>query len=359
MANTVAYGFYDLQDVFSTRVRDLSVPVISDAIEQSVMQYNQEWMGMMQFLVEETTKFQESYREPAAGTLQPLSETGVPVPRQSKDKYDVAYPLQRGGDAWGTTREARAKMTVQQLNENVMETMRLDYDWMIRHTLAALFTNTTWTYDDDDDNVGTLTIQPLANDDTVTYPLSGLDPATDTHYLADANAIDDSNNHYETMHEELDEHPSNSGPYISWIPTNLVATTKALADFVEIKKIWVDYGDSADTANEAVRQYIGFGNEVLGVVGDVIVVRARRMPASYILTVASGAEGPPIDMREHEEAELKGLQGIVYQENTNFERVDYYRIAGFGAKRRVSACVMRVGNGTYAIPSGFSAPLAV
>lgn len=361
MANNVAYGFMTLEDVFDRRVATLEVPRIEDAITQTVELHNQVWEGMVDALIEITTTAKESYQVPGSGTLQPLTEEGVPLPTKQFKKYDVSYPIQRGGDAWGTTLEARAKMTVADLNANVLSVMLKDYDWLQRHALAALLDNSSWTYADDNDNIGSLTIKPLANNDTDTYPVmggAGATQATDNHYLASADAWNDTNRHHETLFAELDEHPGNAGPYALYVPTGLVNTVKALSDFIETRFTNVQYGVDTTLAGELPAGLLAFGDKYLGTLGDFYVIRARRLPANYIVGVATGG-GKPLAMREHPEPELRGLQPIVHRVNSNFEKVDYYRRAGFGARNRVGAAVMYLGGGAYTIPTGFATPLAV
>ncbi|MBD3251290.1 hypothetical protein GF380_02340 [Candidatus Uhrbacteria bacterium] len=359
--NVVAYGFHNLEDYFDLNLQDTRAPNIGDALNQAFATYSRIMDGMMQVLVEPTTNFKERWRQAGAGTLQPLSENGRPKPTRNIEHYEVAYPLQRGGDSWGGNREARAKMTIGDVNRNVVEAMRKDKDWMIRHILAAMMDNTNWDYEDDDDEVGSLTIRALANGsgDSVKYSLRNGTRATDDHYLASADAISDSNNHYETMLSELKEHPSNSGPYVAYIASNLVTSTKGLSDFVAVANPLIQYGTNADLTDSTVDSVLAFGDEVLGSVGSMIVVESSYLPDSYAIAVATGA-GQPLAMRQHPEASLQGLQAVPFVENSNYAGVDYYRIAGFGARRRVAACVGYFGvSGTYAVPSAYDAPLEV
>lgn len=367
--NAVEWGFSTLADHYNERVQNVGVDVIETALQQTAEMYNREWMGVAGVLVEETVKPKESYRVPGAGTLQPLDEQGVPQVRKGFTKIDVAYPIQRAGDAWGTTLEARVKMTVQELQAHTLDVLRRDYDWMTRHALAALLDNTSWSYADDDDNWGTLVIKPLANSgnsgDTNaksdTYPVSGASgvaAGTDDHYLASASALSDSNDHYATLFEELDEHPGNAGPYVAYIPQNLVGATRAMRDFYPPSKPMINYGTDVDLAGDIPAELMGFGDMYIGTVGDTYIVRARRVPSSYIIMVAAGAD-KVLAMRQHPEAELQGLQPYTVQVNSNFQKVDYYRRAGFGVRNRVGAAVMYLGGASYTVPTGYDAPLKV
>ena len=359
MANTAVYGFHTLEDIFNNQLSTLDIPVVQDALFAAMEAYAAEWSGMMDLLIERTTQPRERVRMPGSGTLQPLDDNGVPVPTRSVASYMTAYPMYNAGDALATTRKARAKMTVGQLNANVAEVMRKDYDWNIRHALAAIFDSSSYDFVDENDDIGTLTILPLANGDTVVYPKVGGAPATDTHYLADANAISDSNNHIATIIDELEEHPENSGLIVVYVASDLVPSIEALSDFIPARSTTglVQYGTATDLTADEARAFIGFGDKIIGTVGDALIVRARRIPSTYMIGVATGA-GPVLGMREEPEAALQGLSAVPVVVNSNIERVDFYRHAGYGVKRRYAAVVFRVGNGSYAVPTGFDAPLS-
>lgn len=141
MANAIAYGFYHLKDVFDTKVKDMSIEVIEEAVTMTLEEWDRTWKEIYALLIEPTTAPKMRYRIPGSGTLQPLSENGVPLLTKHAGSYDVAFPLHRGGDAWGTNREARAKLTVGQINANIQDVMMKDNDWLYRHAMAAIFTN--------------------------------------------------------------------------------------------------------------------------------------------------------------------------------------------------------------------------
>jgi hypothetical protein len=268
----------------------------------------------------------------------------------------VALPIQGGGTAWGDNRVTRAKMTVADANDFTWMVMTEDMDWMARHVLAAIFTNITWTYTDDNDEIGDLTIQPLANNDSVVYTRKGGQSSTDNHFLAQANAISDTDNPFPTIKNELMEHPSNSGDVVSYVPTNEVDDIKGLTNFIPVEDVDVRPGIGSDTLSRIIDQ--GVGDEVLGKVDGVWAVEWKRLPDSYIVSVVTGAD-PVVGMREHPETELQGLFPEFQNVDGNRQLYKFIRYAGFGVLNRVGACVMRIGNGTYAIPSGYTAPLAV
>jgi hypothetical protein len=202
-----------------------------------------------------------------------------------------------------------------------------------------------------------LTIEPLANNDTVKYNIIAGASSTDNHYLNQSNAISDSNNPFPTMRQELDEHPSNDGPYICYIPSNARSAVEALTDFVEVTDPDIRYGTQTDLVDNPINP--GFGDEVLGKIsGECWIVLWRALPSNYLVMHAQGA-GPVLAMREHEPQELRGLFVENHSPDGNIQETRMIRYAGFGVRNRVAACVMKVSAGSYSIPAGYDAPLAV
>lgn len=354
MANLTAYGFIGKEDLYAMRVADGNVPLVMDAINVSLAEYTRVLGDFMSAMVIRTTEWKIRYALPGSGTLQPLDDKGNPLPVLPTGYYDVAFPIQGAGTAWGTDRISRELMTVDDARRYTVDAMMKDMDWNRRHILAAILTNVTWTYTDA--LYGALTIQPLANGDTVQYVKRDGTTATDTHYLFQAAAISDAANPYPTLYSELYEHPSNTGDFYAYISTSLVATTEALADFIPVSDPDVSYGGNVATlrSNGAPR----FGDKVLGKVSNMWIVEWGALPAGYIIGHSASANDV-IGMREHPVASLQGFFPEFNDVNGNLQENRMLRFAGFGARNRIGACVMLVGAGAYSVPTGYLAPLAV
>lgn len=356
MANTLAYGFVGLENLMAQRLSDSNVAIVRDAIAQSVAEHNRQVVALTGELVDPTEAYKIRFRQPGAGTLQPLDDKGNPLPVREGAYYDVAFPIQGAGTAFGDNRVTRALMSVEEVNEHVLNSLYRDADWMKRHILAALFDNVAWTFTDK--LYGALTIQPLANSDAVTYLKTNGTTAADTHYLAQAAAIADATNPYSVIYTELMEHPVNQGAeVVAYIPSNLVATTEALAAFLPVLDPNTVPGITNDRLGGSTG--LGMGQELLGKVSKVWVVEWSNLPDNYIVAVARGTQKKVLRMREYPSASLKGL----FQETNNVDgnslETRFIRYAGFGALNRVGAVVYRIGNASYAIPTGYDAPLAV
>ncbi len=99
----------------------------------------------------------------------------------------------------------------------------------------------------------------------------------------------------------------------------------------------------------------GPGNEILGRVGKMWIVEWKALPSTYIIAVATGNDRTFLNMRQDEEPALQGLFRETHDVDGAREEYRFLRYAGFGVRDRVAAVVFRVGNGSYAIPTGYTA----
>ena len=351
-----AFGFVGYEDLADERVLDgNNVQIVNTAIAASVAEHNRQVTTALAELVEPTTDYTARYKNGGGGTLQPLDEWGNPLPVKDSGFYDVAFPIQGGGTAWGDNRVSRALMTVGEAQRFTLGALRRDADWMRRHFLAALFDNTTWSFADEEK--GTLTVQPLANGDAVTYARNNGSSATDTHFYAQAGAIADASNPFPTLLTELSEHPENGGPYVAYIPTNVKAAVQGLANFIDVADANVDAGIMAPRLTGRIDR--GFGDAVVGYVDGVFVVEWSFLPDNYGIVIARGAETKPLRMREYPAASLQGLFTENHSPDGNLQEYRFLRYAGFGVYNRVGAVAFRVSNGAYAVPTGYTTPVAV
>jgi hypothetical protein len=360
--NGLAPGFYNIADILARRVQTVNAATISDALQLSAAIHQRVVDSMYSTSIQRVDWFKRRYRVGGNRRVQSMTQDGTPKPLRSGLEYDVALPLQIVADSIALNMWAENKQTVQDVNDEMVQILEAFNDWEKRTFQAAIFTDTAWTYADDSDDVGDLTIQVLANGSTdgQLYPLRDGSTSTVDHYLAQAASIADTANPYETAYSTLKQHPTNSGPYVSYIASDLVSDTKDLANFRDFASSFVAYGGNATVANQAAMSYLGWGNEVVGVVEGagsgvgMIIVEADFLPSGYIITQAMGA-GAFVGLRE----ELIGGQSLIMREtrpDTNMHKMDFYRRAGKGVVNRIAACVTLIGSGSYSAPTGYTAP---
>lgn len=353
---TVPYGFINLQNVYDQRVEEVGIPQINAAIDATLAEHNRQLASLMNLFAEQTTEYKVRYKTPTAARLQPLDEHGRARPIRQAGYYDVAFPLHDAGIAWGQTYKATQKMTVREAADIVNTLLTADRRWMRDHILAALFASTSWTFTDDEH--GSLTVKGLANSDTDTYLIqTGADVgATDSHYLATASSIADASDPFDTIYEEITEHPENSGEVIVLTPTNLKSSIEGLAAFHPITDPNLNMGSQAVTVVGALNASLP--GRLLGYhEAKVWIAEWKSLPDNYLVSIASG--GPrALAMRQDMTPSLQGFNRVADRNDYPFFESQYLRIAGFGAWNRVGALVYRIGNGSYAVPTNYSSPMA-
>lgn len=357
MSNETAYGFIGVEHLFGQRIKEVGVERVRGMIEKSTTAWNAEINAMMGGWVSRTTITKERVELPATGTLQPLDATGWgnPLPSKESGHYDVGYPLQGGGAAWGTNRVSAALMTVEEANRQMLYVMRKDATWLRQHMLAAIFDNGEWTYDDE--FLGEVAVKPLANGDGITYLKNGqTQPTGANHYLAQAAAIADATNPFPAIYDLLQDYPSNSGPFVVYIPTNLRQSIEALDDFVRVQDVDIDLAITRDRIRSTDRTVAFPGGRIVGKTEYMWIVEWRALPANYMIAVAMGG-GKFLRMREWDDATLQGLFPEYHSPDGNLNLNRFLRYAGFGVYNRVAAVVQRIGNASYEPPAGFSTPL--
>ena len=350
------FGFVGYEDLADERVVDGNIEYVNTAIARSLEEHNRQVSAGLAELAERTTAYTARFKIGGGGTLQPADEWSNPLPVKDEGAYDVAFPLQGGMTAWGDNRVSRALMTVGEAERYTSGMLRRDADWVRRHFLAALFDNTTWTFTDEEK--GALTVQPLANADTVTYGRNNGTWATDSHYLTQAAAISDVANPFQTIRNELSEHPGNAGPYVAYVPSALTGAVQGLTNFVDVEEEDVDPGILAPRLSNVPDR--GFGDAVLGKVDGVWIVEYSFLPATHIIAVARGAEDRPLRMREYPSAALQGFFQETHSPDGNLMLRKFFRYAGFGVYNRTAALVFEPSQaGAYSIPTGYTTPVAV
>lgn len=353
---TVPYGFINLQNVYDQRVEEVGIPQINAAIDATLAEHNRQLASLMNLFAEQTTEYKVRYKTPTAARLQPLDEHGRARPIRQAGYYDVAFPLHDAGIAWGQTYKATQKMTVREAADIVNTLLTADRRWMRDHILAALFANASWTFTDDEH--GSLTVKGLANSDTDTYLIqAGADAgATDSHYLATASSIADASDPFDTIYEEITEHPENSGEVIVLTPTNLKSSIEGLAAFHPITDPNLNMGSQAVTVVGALNASLP--GRLLGYhEAKVWIAEWKSLPDNYLVSITSG--GPrALAMRQDMTPSLQGFNRVADRNDYPFFESQYLRIAGFGAWNRVGALVYRIGNGSYAVPTNYSSPMA-
>ena len=349
------YGFHQLADIDANRRigEEGILPRVTEAVEMAMAEYNRQMDSMLGLFVNRTTQYKLKYKAPASSRSQPLDQNGRARPIKSGITYDTAFPIQGSGAAWGTNFVTKTMMTVEEANNATKTLQDGDTRWMSDHIMAALFAGSTWTYNDEE--FGSLTINPLANGDSREFARTGSALAgTDNHLLAQAADISDAANPFPTIHQELTEHPDNSGEVVVMVATDLVSDIEGLATFKEKSDGNVEQGANSDRLVGTAPSNVP--GRLIGYVQGCWVYEWNSMPSGYMLATMTGANKALL-MREYPVAALQGFNLVGERNDHPFYESQYARWAGFGTFNGVGALVYRIGNASYATPSGFASPM--
>ncbi len=360
MANDTAFGFIGSEHLWAEHITDRMIPTVSRMVEVSAAEYTKVQNALMDEFVEPVTDYQINYQLADGGELQPLEAHGIPRPTRPAGTYTSGFPIRGGGDAYGTDRVSRAEMTVGDLNRIVLNMMSKDARWMRRGVMSALLTNVAYTYTDP--KHGAITVLSLANGDTVTYVTNNGASGTDDHFYAQAAVIATASDPFPTWYNELNEHPGNSGPYVAYVATAQKSSVIGLADFEPAGQAQILYGaditrammtvngdmTGSNSGFSAIGNYLGFHN------AGIHVVEWPTLPSGYGFVVARGGD-KALGMRQYPQAQLQGFFPEPFDYDGNHMGIRFIRYAGFGTLNRVGVLSFRIGNASYAIPTGYDA----
>ncbi len=349
-------GLGDTEFVFaSTEGQD----VIYTLIQQHLDRVNLDIATAMSIFVAETTEsYKERYKLPGGGFLQSLGQN--PQGRADDVKtfggYDVAYPLTEYGAQISMTRVVQAYMTVDDLDRHVTGVTERNVRTVRRELLQALFNSSQDTFTDI--NRGALSIEPLANGDTVTYPPvvgSGID-ATENHYLESgytAANISDTNNPFVTIRDHLVEHyngTTTDNQVAVFINSDQLTVTEALTDYNAIDNINIIPG--TQTAR-LTGMPMGHPGRLVGSTNGCWIIVWDWVPANYMIGTFI-EDDPPIKMRIDPAAVGlgSGLQLVSDDEIYPVTASHWSHRFGFGAGNRLNGVCMELGTGgTYTDPT--------
>lgn len=341
-----------------TMINTIGQRVVYDASQQLLGRYNADLeKAMMVFVEGETDEYKWRYKSPGGGTMARRGRQAQGPAVRPYGEWDVALPLEDFGEQIAGDDVSMAYMTISEFDLYLQ-------NQMIRHTnlvrfemLLKLFKNTNTTFTDP--LKGDLTVVPLANGDSVTYPpvLGATAEATDTHYLESgyaATAISDTNNPYITIRDELEEHfgtMTGGNNIVVFINQAETPETEALTDFVEVQDRFIRAGDNVDIPENLPN----VPGRIIGRVNGVWVSEWRHMPANYMLGVH--LEEPKPLMKRVDPANTglpRGLTLVAEDGAYPFKQAHWRSRFGFGVVNRLNGVVMELGSGgSYTIPTAY------
>lgn len=359
---TDLYGSLGMEPTDNTYINKIGHDVIYEAIDRN-FQLHAEIINaaMLAFVEEDTEVFKEKYKSEGGGYMQRMSDRSRSATVKPVGGWEVAYPLEPFGDEFAIPKKKMDYMTLREMNKFVNTIVRREYNTRRLEMLRALFRNTTREYEDEYQEAGALTIQPLANGDSVKYPpkVTSSESATDNHYLVTqyaASAISDTNNPLVTARRQLEDHfgqVSGFGNCVTWINSVQSAKIAALADFTPIVDNKIMPGQDTDIPMWDADMPVPPGRLIGRASGVFVFEWDLGIPANYTLTIDMDA-ARPLKRRVHPEAVglPVGLNLTTVNDNDPLAGAAYSSDYGFGCGDRRAAVVTFIDAGSsYTIPA--------
>lgn len=336
--------------------------VVYDAIQTYLTQVQMEIdKAQSIFIAEQTENFKERYKLPGSGRLQDMGFDPRTLPGTVKATggWDVAYPLSshQAGVAW--SRVTMAYMTVGDLERHIQTVSLQNINTSRYELLKAIFNSAQDTFNDPKN--GSLSVEPLANGDSVTYPpvIGSESQATETHYVESgyaASSISDTNNPYVTIEAELCEHfgKSQGNDNVAvFINSAQKPKTEDLTDFVEVTDRFVIPG--MQTAR-LTGLPAGHPGRVIGRTNGCWVIEWDWIPANYMVGIHLDAD-PPLKRRvDPADTGLSaGLQLVFEDADHPFEAQYWDNRFGLGCGNRLNGFVLELGTGgSFTVPPAYA-----
>lgn len=355
------FGILGLPDTDRSFVNVIGQQVVFDAANTYLNFVNEEIQQAMSVFIEsETESFKERYYLPGGGRLQRRGGQAASGAVAASGSWDVAYPLEDFGAQVAQDDVTLAYMSLQQVQRH-LDTVRIQsintVRYEILHRLLDDEGGSAATFVDPIN--GSLSIVPLANGDSVTYPpvLGSESEATDDHYAESGYAdssISDTNNPLITIRNEIEEHfgtMTGGENIVVFCNNGDSAYLEDLTDFDPVVDNFIRAGNNRDVP-EGLPNVPG---RILGRSNGVWVVEWRWIPDNYLLGIHMEHE-KPLKMRvDPSDTGLpRGLQLIQTSDKYPLQSAHYRWRFGLGTANRLNGAVLELGTGgTYTIPTSY------
>lgn len=356
MSATQSFGIMNLFDISGDGLlAEQSKDKIVNAVTKTLAEHNAEVNALIDAFCNRTINSSTRVLLPGSGELQAMDENGRALPRKGAE-YNVAFPIHGGGDAWAANYVTLNKMSVQRFAQLTAGMLQRDMLSITRLILGGILYDQSWTFNDT--YLGqTLTVQPMANGDTVVYPITnatGL--STDNHYRNFAyDTISDANNPFPEIAEEIMQHGDNTGDVVAFIPTAMEAGVRTLDDFTPAVDPNIAIGISKDRIVSTPQGF--WPGEIIGYLptAHTWVSKLRSLPDDYLIAITE--TGPkPLNFREDAEKALRGFGPKGNRDDFPYFEEQWLRRCGVGAYNRVGAVAAQISaeaSSDYTAPANF------
>ncbi len=311
------------------------------------------------FIQGTTEAHTERYKLPAGGRLQRRGRSAPTGAVKAYGSWDVAYPLEDFGAQIAGDDISMAYMTAEELSTHIDTVTAQNTNTFRFEMLKALMNDSADTFVDE--LHGSLTIQPLANGDSVVYPpVEGSESeATAEHYVTSgyaASGISDTNDPYPVLTGLLTDHfgrNTGNSNVVTFINSAQETLTANLARFVDVPDRFVAVGDDTDVPSGLpMAPGVVVGRHTSG----TWIVSWDWIPAGYMLSVHLEAPAPLKKRVDPSDTGLPTDLALVARDmQYPFESSEWRHRFGLGVGNRLNGAVMELtADATYDTPTAYA-----
>lgn len=357
------FGLLTSDDSDSAYANQVGQGLVYDAINQYVDQINADMAAAMQVFVEGPTEmFAERYKMPGGGRLQQRGLQSRTAAVKASGGWDVAYPINDFGAQIAGSDVDLAYMTIGDIERHVTTVEIQNVNTVRYEILRRLFKNTTDTFVDPLplSSTPTLTIQPLANGDSVVYPpLEGSESeATENLYLESgyaASSISDTNNPIKTIVRKLTQrfgNPAGGANIVVFIHYDQTAKVSDLSGFTDVPDNFLALGDNVTVPTRLP----SVPGRIIGRCDGAWISEWDWIPTGYMVGVHLEAPAPLKIRYDLAATGLpRGLALVASDFDYPLQSAEWRHRFGVGVGNRLNGVVMELGTGgTYTIPSAYT-----
>lgn len=340
--------------------------LVFEAANEYIQRVNRDMQqAISAFVSTNTESFKERYKLPGGGHLQRRDADGRVRNIRANGQWDVAYPIEDFGAGLDINDVTLGYMTGQELSNHINTVVVQNANTVRFEILKRLFNNTQTTFTDP--HHGALSIEPLANGDSVTYPpvLGSESEAAEDHYLGSsyaASSISDTNDPFVEIADELEEHfgaPTGGSNIVVFVNNAQTSKTRDLAAFTAVADMGISYGNDTSLSTVPPQLRAMSSAKILGRHDEAgcWIAEWRYIPANYVLGTHLDAEAP---LKMRIDPSSTGLGSGLQMVNDSFDyphqQIDWRHRFGVGASNRLNGVVKDMSNtdSDYDIPAAFA-----
>ena len=326
--------------------------VIYEATQEWIDLYNLDLVAATEIFVNgRTDKAKERYRLPGGGMMQRRGRSALPGAVKAGGYWDVGYPLIDFGDVLATDDITYAYMTTAEYSLHLQNISNRDVNTYRFEMLRAMFNNLPYVFQDE--TLGAVNVQSLANGDATLYPPvlgSAVESTASLFGVAGyaPSLISDVNNPIKPMVAALQARfgtPTGGSNIAIFINNSERAAISALTDFVRIQYRFVQPG--VNTATVIVpgvdERLLKSSWEVIGTCSGAVICQWAFITPGYLMAVHMDAPPPLVERIDPINTGLgAGLQLVMKDQDLIFQTAFWRHRYGIAVQNRLNGYLMQI-----------------